>query len=288
MAETQLEVIKKTFVSSKAIKTFEDALPNCTGEHAVAVAKRFAKMCCTAITNNPSLQGCSVSSLIRSASVSASLDLDIDVRGLAYLVPYKNNGVMEAQFQIGYLGLMELAYRSGKVTNISAHCIYESEKKQVTVTREDGRWSVVHPFSWDMPTGEIVAVYATAYIKDHGPVTSVLRAAEVEKLRKRSKAPNSPAWTNDKPAMYKKTVVRQLAKFLPKSITEDLSKGAAMDEIESFDNAQGNAQEHINQTMGSEIIDAEPIVDEATGELRSPDAVPDPNAVPSDEDWDKD
>lgn len=253
MANTQLANIKKGLLSESALGTFADNLPNATGTHAIEAAKRYAKICYTAIVQNPALQKCSIPSLIKAASQSASLDLDIDVRGLAYLVPYGN----EATFQIGYMGLIELAYRSGKVKAISAHCVYESEKSKVKITRTDGQFTVEHPFSYEKPRGDMVVVYASAEIDGLGTMTCVLRKDEVERLRQVSKAPNSPAWTKHYEAMAKKAVIRQLAKFLPKAILEDFSRGAAMDEHETFVEAQHSAAAHIEAEAGSEPIDTE-------------------------------
>ncbi|MFA5382235.1 MAG: recombinase RecT [Candidatus Micrarchaeia archaeon] len=256
--KSQLETIKSGLMSQGAISLFKDNLPNAMGKQAEEMAKRFAKMTYTAICQNPTLQGCTVNSIVKAASIAASLDLDIDTRGLAYLVPFRNNkaNTTEAQFQIGYMGLIELAYRSGKVKAISAHCIYESEKDAVKISRIDGQFSVEHPFSYTPPTGKMIAVYATAEIDGLGSQTTVLRADEVEKFRKISKAPNSPAWANHYEAMCKKTAIRQLAKFLPKSILEDFSRGAAIDEKETFVEAEAAAVEHIDQSAGSKPIDA--------------------------------
>lgn len=253
---TGLALIKKEIMGPGAISVFRDNLPNAIGAEAEKAAQRFGKMVYVAICQNPTLQQCSVPSLIRASSISASLGLDIDARGLAYLVPYKNKGVMEAQFQIGYLGLIELAYRSGKVKSIAAHCIYQSERENIEVTRIDGRYTVKHPFSWSKPTGPIIAVYATAEVDGLGPQTLVLRADEVEQLRKCSKAPDSPAWKQFEEAMYKKTAIRQLAKFLPKSILEDFQRAAAADEQESFVEAKQTAEQEIAALAGSQVIEA--------------------------------
>lgn len=266
MAESNLATIQKKLLSSGALQYFQDSLPKASGEHAAEMAKRFAKMTYTAICQNPGLQKCTPQSILKAASISASLNLDIDVRGLAYLVPYKNknNNTMEAQFQIGYLGLIELAYRSGKVKAISAHCVYESEADNVTITRIDGRYKVEHPFSYKPTSGKIIAVYATAEIEGLGPQTMVLRIDEVERFRKISKAPNSPAWKDHYEAMVKKTAIRQLAKFLPKSIVEEFSKAAAMDERETFVETQASESERIETETGSEIVDVDPTEPEET------------------------
>jgi len=252
----QIQKIKEGLLSPAALTTFKDNLPKATGKHAEEAAKRFAKMVYTTICQNPTLQQCSLASIIKAASMSASLDLDIDVRGLAYLVPYKNKGVSEAQLQIGYLGLIELAYRSGRVKSISAHCIYESERDKVKIKRVDGQFQVEHPFGFKKPSGNIIAVYATAEVEGVSPQTIILRAEEVEQYRQISKAPDSPAWKNHYEAMAKKTAIRQLAKFLPKSIVEDFARAAAIDERENFVEAQVSAEEQIKAEAGSEVVDA--------------------------------
>lgn len=227
---SQIAIIRKEILSSGTVNFFRDALPAVSQAEAGKVAGRFAKMLYTTISNSPQLQRCTVQSIIKAAGISASLGLDIDMRGLAWLVPYNNKGTMEATFQIGYLGLIELAYRSGKVKAISAHCVYESEADNVRITRENGRYSVHHPFSYKKPSGKMIAVYATAEVEGFGSFTEVLRVDEVEKVRKGGKAPNSPAWTQHYEAMAKKTAIRRLAKFLPKSIAEDFTRAAAADE----------------------------------------------------------
>ena len=256
MSNNQIQMIKTGLMSETALSIFKDNLPSATGRHADEMARRFAKMTYTAISQNPMLQQCSLPSILKAASISASLDLDIDPRGLAYLVPYKNKGMMEAQFQIGYMGLIELAYRSGKVKAIAAHCVYESEKSNVKITRINGQFKIEHPFSYEEPTGEMIAVYATAEVEGCDPQSVVMRIDEIESFRQLSKAPNSPAWKNHYEAMAKKTAIRQLAKFLPKSILEEFSRGAALDEHETFVEAQQTAEEVIDNDTGSEVIDA--------------------------------
>lgn len=230
---SKIDSIKEQLFSPGTTKFFLESLPAGAKEVMEKVVQRFVKMVYTTISNSPELQNCSVPSIIKAAGIAASLGLDVDpVRGLAWLVPYKNKdkGIIEANFQIGYLGLIELAYRSGKVKAISAHCVYESEIENIKITRDNGRYTVQHPFSFIAPTGKMIAVYATAEVDGFGAFTEVLRADEVEKVRRCGKAPNSPAWMSHYEAMAKKTAIRRLAKFLPKSIAEDFSRGAAVDE----------------------------------------------------------
>lgn len=78
----------------------------------------------TVYVQNPKLQECPVGSVFSSAAIAASLRLPIIGNlGRAYIVPYK--GV--ASFQIGYLGLVELAQRSGLYKFINVVTVYEGE-----------------------------------------------------------------------------------------------------------------------------------------------------------------
>lgn len=254
---SNLPVIRKAFLADDVVQEIQDALPEALGKHAKETAIQFVKTGYAAISQNPSLQQCTPKSLIRSMQQSASVNLPIDKRQLAFFVPYSNKGVKEAQLQISYLGLMELAYRSEKVKSITAHCIYESERDNVKIRREDGRFFVEHPFSFKQPTGELIAVYATAEVEGIPPQTVVLRKEEVERFRSKSKAPNSPAWSEFYDAMAKKTAIRQLAKFLPKSVAKEFTKGAMIDEYEDFVTAQANATKRIKAEQGSEPIDTD-------------------------------
>jgi len=261
-----LEKIKHALTTKGAISLFADNMPSKTGKHAIEAAERFSKMLYTAVSQSESLQRCSVASLAKAGSIAASLDLDIDPRGLAYLVPYGG----EAQFQIGYMGLIELAYRSGRIKAISAHCIFESEKDAVRIERKDGRFSVEHPFSYEMPTGEMIAVYATAEVEGLGPQTVVLRREEVEKFRNVSKAKNSPAWKDHYEAMAKKTAIRQLAKVLPKAILPEFSRAASLDEEQDFATKARVTESRITSESGSEPIDTQFEADGESGEDPEP------------------
>lgn len=47
--------------------------------------------------------------------------------GQAYLIPYKNKNVLECQFQLGYRGMIDLAYRNGHMQSIEAQAVYEND-----------------------------------------------------------------------------------------------------------------------------------------------------------------
>ena len=49
------------------------------------------------------------------------------VKPMEILIPYKNKGALECQFQIGYKGLIDLAYRNGQMQTIQTHAVFEND-----------------------------------------------------------------------------------------------------------------------------------------------------------------
>ena len=87
-------------------------------------ANAFITSALSVINSNNLLLKASPESVFQAALTAASLDLPINQNlGFAYIVPYKG----QAQFQLGYKGLIQLAQRSGQFQTISASAIYEGQ-----------------------------------------------------------------------------------------------------------------------------------------------------------------
>lgn len=92
--------------------------------------QRFITSVVSAVQANPQLQECTNSSILSAALLGSSLNLTPSpVMGNFYLVPYKNTkaGIIEAQFIIGYKGLIQLAIRSGYYKKLNVLSIKEGE-----------------------------------------------------------------------------------------------------------------------------------------------------------------
>ncbi len=92
--------------------------------------QKFIASVISAVQANPQLQECTNTSILSAALLGSSLNLTPSpVMGQFYLVPYKNTkaGVTEAQFQIGYRGLTQLAIRSGYYKKLNVLPIKEGE-----------------------------------------------------------------------------------------------------------------------------------------------------------------
>ncbi len=101
-----------------------------------------------AVASNPLLAKADPASVYNSAAVAAILDLPINQSiGHAYIVPYKvrqKDGSYkdQAQFQLGYKGLIQLAMRSGKFVRLNSTDVREGE------VRSRNRMTGAIEFDW--------------------------------------------------------------------------------------------------------------------------------------------
>jgi recombination protein RecT len=199
-------------------------------------AERMSRIALNVIRTNPLLLQCNTASLMGGVMEAAKLGLEPGLLGQAYILPYKNykaskaegRDVYEAQFIIGYRGMIDLVRRSGQVSTISAQAVHQNDVFEFEYGLED---KLVHkPALQDK--GAVIAYYALAKMKDGGYNFIVMSREDVEKHRdKYSKAKQYGPWVDEFDAMAKKTVLRQLIKYLPISIeflAKDEQNGVAM------------------------------------------------------------
>ena len=179
----------------------------------------------TEIRKNPKLLECSSQSLLGALMLAAQLGLEPGILGHAYLIPYYNSKTRstEVQFQIGYKGYIDLVRRSGELQTLDVHEVCRNDEFEY----EYG----LTPKLMHRPAlenrGDPYCYYAIAKLKDGGFSYLVMSVQDIEKFRKRSKSPENGPWVSDYDAMAKKTVIKQLAKYLPlsteiqRSITQD-------------------------------------------------------------------
>lgn len=197
-------------------------------------AERMTKVLVSSIAKTPKLLECSQMSLLQSAIAMSELGLEPDaVRGLAYLVPYKTT----CQLIIGYRGYIELARRSGTLRQVEARIVYERDKLDVRFGLEPKFEHVPH---LEGDAGKPRLVYGIARFTDGGEHIEVMTLAQVEEVRKRSRAANSGPWVTDYEEMAKKTLMRRLAKWLP--LSPELSKAIEVDD-QQFEGGSSRAPE---------------------------------------------
>jgi recombination protein RecT len=207
-------------VKQKAL-TIRSMLERQSGELARAVPRhidpaRFVRTTLTVVMQNPKLLDCTPQSIVGAMMQAGAWGLELDPGlGQSYLVPYydRRNDRNLAQLQIGYQGMIALALRSEKVKRIMARAVFENDTFEYSFGLEE---KLEHKPASGEP-GELTFVYAVATLEDGEKQFDVMSRADVEKVRTRSRAGNAGPWVTDYDAMAKKTVVRRLCKYLPKS-----------------------------------------------------------------------
>lgn len=231
---------------------------------------RMARIATTVLRQTPALARCTPESFLGALMTASQLGLEPGPLGEAYLVPYGNT----VTFIPGYRGLVKLAFQSGRMESIAAHVVYEADE----FTYQLGLSQVLeHKPALTDDRGKPVAVYAVARFKDGGHAFEVMGISQVEAIRARSKAGRSGPWVTDWDAMARKTVVKQLAKWLP--LSPEFADAAARDESVRVD-------------VKSQLVDVTPVypdpepeaveaatVDAEPAPEAAPVAEPDPNAA---------
>ena len=97
-------------------------------------AEGFVGSLLSLVKNNELLLKAAPNTVIAAAMQAATLKLPINQNlGLAYIVPYWNSKAKEnqAQFQMGWKGLVQLAERTGQYKTINASVVYEGQIEDI-------------------------------------------------------------------------------------------------------------------------------------------------------------
>ena len=131
----------------------------------VITPERFTRMALSALNTTPKLAECSQMSFLGALMNAAQLGLEPNTPlGQAYLIPYRNKGKLECQFQIGYKGLIDMVYRNENIQTVQAQCVYENDDFQYELGLDP---KLVHkPALKDR--GNLILVYALWKSKNGG------------------------------------------------------------------------------------------------------------------------
>lgn len=212
---------------------------------------RFIAVSLTAVRVNPALHSCSAASLLAACMQAAQLGLEPGVLGHSYLVPFWNGrtGSYDVQLIIGYKGYIDLAYRSGKVRSIVAREVCENDEFDFHFGLED---HLRHrPAVNDR--GKPILYYGIAKLEGGGHAMEVMNLEEIAARRARSKSSQNGPWVTDPVAMSRKTVIRQLATWLPQSV--QLASALAVDESVPTELHRDMASEFAGRPIEIEAVE---------------------------------
>lgn len=264
-AEKRSEAPVTAVTQQKKPQTLQEYVQRMSGQIAMALPanltpERFQRIVLTAISSNPKLQECTPQSFLGAMMTAAQLGIEPNTPlGQGYLIPRKSKKdgqfIDECTFQLGYKGLIDLAYRSGDIVNIGAYTVYKNDEFRVQFG--------LNPDITHIPAlvnrGDPIAFYAYYRTKDGGYGFDVMSVEDVREHAKKFSDSVKRGWTSpwdtNFEEMAKKTVLKKVLKYAPLS-TEAASK-IGMDET---------VHDTISKNMTEEPI-AYTAVDAETGEI---------------------
>jgi recombination protein RecT len=189
-------------------------------------AQPFISSVVSAVQANPDLAKCTNQSIFSAALLGYSLKLPQSPQlGFFYMVPYKNNDksksgaeVYEAQFQISYKGLYQLAMRSGQYKKIVVTEIREGElvyynpitediefKPELDYTKRQTLNIIGYYAAYEMINGAIKFIYWDKnQMEKHAETYSASYRSDIKWKSKKS------FWSKEPIIMAKKTMLKQL------------------------------------------------------------------------------
>ena len=203
----------------------QEKLKELVGKNAPAFATSVLQI----VNSNSMLVNADPQTIFSAACMAATLNLPINNNlGFAYIVPFKSNkeNKIEAQFQLGYKGYIQLAQRSGQFSRIAATPVYNGQ-----LISENPLLG--YEFDWSVkPNGNPIGY--VAFFKLINGFTAELYMSKEEVMKHANKYSQTAkkgygVWKDQFEAMALKTVLKLLlSKQAPLSI--DMQKAQMADQ----------------------------------------------------------
>ena len=212
-------VVKVERYFGDQFKRIESSLP------AGVDPSRFTRIVVTEFQRNPDLFACmgtagGKASVWASVMTAAQLGLEIGSHlGQAFMIPRKSKkqgGAVMCSFQLGYQGLIQLAYNSGVLADIRCRPVYKGERFEYV----DGIKPRVFHVPTDQAKGDedLHAVYCILKMTSGVVHPEVMYRWELDRVLSKSGAfADSLMWKEWKIEGFLKTVLKRALKYCPKS-----------------------------------------------------------------------
>ena len=201
--------------------------------------EKFVRTVQTALTMQPEIvKNCQtpdgIQALMTACTKAATDGLILDGREAA-LVPFKG----QVQYMPMVAGIMKMARNSGDIASIAAHVVYEHDAFSY-ILGDDERIEHAPKFG---ERGEPVAVYAIVKMKDGTIQREVMDKKQVLAIgaQGRNGAQYDPRTGKNFGEWWRKTVIRRISKYLPRSSDKEdfLRAVERIDEDYDFDASNG-------------------------------------------------
>ena len=163
----------------------------------------------TLLMANGAFDKCTPMSILKCVLTAAQLDLEVDAKGHAYLIPFGNT----CQLIPGFKGYLKKIQENSIVGNIMTQVVYNGDKFEVKAGTSP---EIIHNMNVEAHStrsqDQIIFVYAVLNYKSGLKDFEVMSRSEIEEIRLTAKTQN--IWSKYFGEMARKTVVRRFAKRL--------------------------------------------------------------------------
>lgn len=256
------------------------------------VASRLLRLVLVEGALNPLILEATPQSVMRAVFLVAQLQLEPgNVKGEVYFIPRKSrvkqgnqwvDGPVELGCQIGYKGYLTLARRSGQITMVDAHVVYQGDEYDLRFGTDPAMVHIPKPGIDRTKPENIIAAYAVVKLRDGSTYYEWLWRDEIDARRGRSDAAKafdqgkikSTPWATDYAAMARKTAIRALFTGGRVPMADQLGFAAAVFDEEATPAIHQAALAAMASEMAAEGKDAtilgtsEPVEEEAAGDLQ--------------------
>lgn len=220
----------------------------------------FATSVMQIANSNALLRTAEPSSIFNAACMAATLNLPLqNGLGFAYIVPFKNNKErkLEAQFQIGYKGFIQLAQRSGQFKRLVALPVYKKQLiKKDFINGFEFDWEQ-EPEKDENPIGyyayfKLVNDFSAELYMSHDDI--VKHAQRYSQTFKKGFG----VWHDNFEAMALKTVIKLLlSKQAPLSVEMQQAVLADQAVVKDVENQEFNYEDNIQNAEFVAVVDDE-------------------------------
>lgn len=223
------------------------------------------------INKNPQLQKCTRESFLQAVLNISNIGLSLNPAAKeAYLIPRWNSATkqMDATLEPGYIGLVKLLTDAGSITSILCQLVYQNDSFEMDLANNLN--PVKHkPELTRTKRGNISGCYALATLLDKTRQVEYMCVDEINEIRERSETYKafkegkikSCTWETDWGEMARKTVIKRIYKYLPRT-----EKMLQVDEAIEQDNRDYSAS-------GDQLSYIESLLHTSTLEQRQIDAI---------------
>jgi recombination protein RecT len=226
---------------------------------------RLCRMAMNAALVNPTLLDCDPTSFLLAVINCGETGLEPTL-GQAALVPRRIRGILRVCFEPMYGGLITLGHNTGFISSIDAGAVREGDEFEW----ELGTSAFLKHKPEDNSTEKLTHAYAICHFRLGGqPKFVVLNRLQVLKRKAVSKQASKQGsiWEKWEEEQWKKTAIKALAKYLPKS--PQFQRAVMLDNLLAANKTQVPAMADISDLP----VDLEPEGDD-------PEEAPDPERKP--------